>query len=204
MKPKRGTPGPLSSEQFFNILRRRNRQNADEIDRRIESRSLEELTLLMADSSGFTRKTHEHGILQFLAVMTQCYDRLLPIIARRGGVVLSHNADNIAAVFEAPKQAVRAAIEMQRRLRRRNEGLPEAEQFNICIGIHHGLLVRLKDNVFGAPVNVAAKIGEDLAGKDEILVTAEVAKRIRGLLRLEYARSTEVGGRSFELHRVFY
>jgi class 3 adenylate cyclase len=192
----------MTSAQFFALLRRRTRRNAVRVDRSIERATQRELVILMADSSGFSRKTHEHGILQFLAVMTQCYDRLIPLVERRDGTVISHAADNILAVFEDPEQAVDAALACHRWLRARNRGRPSAERFNICIGIHAGTVVRLSDNVYGGPVNVAAKLGEDLAGKDETLVTAEVARRVEARFRCTYSRSVEIGGRIFEIHRV--
>lgn len=190
----------LSTKQFFALLRRRNRRNAAAIDRRIEASGLEEWTVLMADASGFTRRTREYGILQFLAVMTQCQEKLMPVIRRHRGICISHGADNILAVFRSPEDAVRGAVAMQRWLRRRNRGLPDRERFNICIGIDVGPVIRLTDNLYGATVNAAAKIGEDLAGKDEILVTRDVAKRVRA--RTSYSRSTELGGRTIELFRV--
>lgn len=202
--PRPKLDGHLGAQEFFELLRRRTRSGAEATDRAIERRSLAELTVMMCDSSGFSRKTHEYGILQFLAVMTRCYDRLIPILERRGGLCLSHNADNILAVFEDTPAAVRAAVDMHRWLKRRNAGLPEPERFNICIGLHHGSLIRLMDNVFGATVNVAARLGEDVAGKDEIVLTARAAERARGACRLEYSKSIEIGGRPFELYQARY
>lgn len=194
----------LTSERFFDLMRKRNRRNAAKIDRGIEGRSLADVTVLMADSSGFSRKTHQYGILQFLSVMTHCYDRIIPLLERRRGICLSRNADNIVAMFEDPADAVQAAIDMHRWLLRRNRRLPDAEQYNICIGINCGTVIRLADNVYGDMVNIAAKMGEDLAGKDEILVTREVAERIRGRFASQYDRSTEIGGQTIELHRIDY
>lgn len=196
--------GRLTSKAFFDLMRKRTRRNAARIDGDIESRSLDDVTVLMADSSGFSRKTHQYGILQFLAVMTHCYDRIIPLLERRGGVCLTRNADNIVALFEDPAAAIRGAIDMQRWLVKRNAGLPDAEQYNICIGINSGTAVRLADNVYGDMVNIAAKIGEDLAGKDEILVTKDVAERVGARFPIRYDRTVELGGRMVELHEVQY
>jgi adenylate cyclase len=194
----------LSSRQFFDLLRKRNRRTARRIDAEIERSGLTELTVLAADSSGFTRKTNRYGILPFLAAMTRSYDRLIPLIARHGGITLTNNADNILAVFDDPTAAAKAAIAMHRLLARSNEGLDDAEQFNICIGIHHGPLVRLRDNVYGATVNIAAKIGEDLAGRDEILITRAVKDQLAAGFDVRYDRSAEVGGERIELFRIRY
>lgn len=193
----------LSAKGFFDLLRRRTARNAAAVDRRIE-RGLTDLAILVSDSSGFSRKTQEHGILQFLAVMTRCYDRLIPLLEKEGGLCLSHNADNILAVFAEPAAAARAAAAMHRWLKAYNRGRREAERFNICIGLHWGTVIRLKDNVFGDTVNVAAKIGEDMAGKDEILATREFMERAGEGVKSAYLRSTKVGGRTFELHLLPY
>jgi len=158
----------------------------------------------MCDSSGFSKRTHDFGILQFLAVMTRCYDMLLPVVSKARGTTLSHNADNILAVFDEPVDAVRAAVGIHLALRGYNEGRPEQERFNVCIGIDCGKMLRLADNVFGDRVNVAARLGEDIAGKDEIIVTKRMADRLKGRFKPDYLRSTDIGGRTFELYKIPY
>ena len=55
------------------------------MDRRIEDQCVHETTVMMCDSSGFTRHTHEYGILHFLAVMTDVYDRVEPVVLKYNG-----------------------------------------------------------------------------------------------------------------------
>lgn len=195
----RGLP---SREQFFAILRKRRDATADDVDRELEARCVRELTVMMCDSSGFSRKTHDYGILQFLAVMTRCYDALVPVVSKHGGCTIAHGADNLLAVFPDPVHAADAAVAMQRWLAAYNEGKEDREQFNLCIGLHHGKILRLRDDVYGDKVNVAAKIGEDLASKDEILATGEVARKLPARLKRKYARSVALGGKDFELYQV--
>lgn len=194
----------LSSTEFFDLLRIRNQKNRRAIDDEILARSTDDLAILVSDSAGFTRRTREEGILQFLAVMTRCYDRLIPILEKRRGICLSHDADNLLAIFRTPTDAVSAAIDMHRWLARHKRGKVPREQFHVCIGVHFGTVVRLKDNVYGDPVNIAAKIGEDLAAKDEILVTPDVVQRLDKRFKCVYSRSTELGGRMVELYRIKY
>ena len=52
--------------------------------------------------------------------------------------------------------------------------LPE-EKVLLCLGIGFGRILRIGDtDVFGTEVNVASKLGEDIAKRDEILVTHAV------------------------------
>lgn len=197
----RGLP---TTNALFDRLRRRTRANADEMDGDIERRCVREVAVMMCDSSGFTRKTHDYGILQFLAVMTQSYDALVPLVEKMGGAVISHGADNLLAVFPDAATSVDTAVAMLKLLDRRNEGKADRDQFHLCIGLHWGKVLRLKDNIFGDKVNVAAKIGEDMASADEVLVTGEMAARLPARIKRRYARSIELGGKPFELHRIVW
>jgi class 3 adenylate cyclase len=192
----------VNARTLFARLRRRTRSNAAATDRAVDRAAGTEAAILVGDSSGFTRKTHEHGILQFLAVMLRCYDRMIPLLRRHGGRVMSSRADNLLAVFDEPADAVEAALEVQRWLARYNRGKRPAERFHFCFGADLGRVLLLEDDVYGAAVNVASKLGEDLASKDEILVTGELARRVKGRFRTTYLRSAEIGGRFFELFRV--
>lgn len=203
-KPKAAAKNLPTAEQLFERLRGRTKANADVMDRDIEKECVSEVTVMMCDSSGFTRRTHEYGILHFLTVMTIVYDLVEPIVARKGGTVISRGADNLLAVFDDSAKGVEAAIAMQRLLAKFNDGKTDRDQFQLCMGFHHGSILRLKDGIFGDKVNIASKIGEDLASAEEIIVTGEVAKRLPAKIKRVYARSVDLGGKTFELHRVKY
>jgi len=195
---------PLDTTEFFKLLQRRTRATAERIDRLLRDRAERNITIFVSDTSGFTRKTHDYGIAQFLAVMTQHYRRLAPVFRKHEGRLLAQTADNMLAMFPDPECALRASIEIQKRLRRLNAGKKDDEQFHLCIGIESGPAFVLTDNVYGACVNVASKLGEDLAGKGEILVTGNVARQVKRRFRCAYDRTAEIGGRPFELYRVSY
>lgn len=197
----RGLP---TTEDLFKKLRKRTKANADELDAAIEELCVRELTVMMCDSSGFTRRTHDYGILQFLAVMTEVYDLVGPTVKKNGGTIISQGADNLLAVFDGPVEAVDAAVAMMRLVAKRNVGKSDRDQFQLCMGLHRGKVLRLKDGIFGDKVNVASKIGEDLASAEEILVTAEVESRLPDRIKRDYARTVTLGGKSFALHRVRY
>lgn len=206
-KGKKGkkTPRPLpTADQLFERLRGRRKSNADAMDREIENECVRETTVMMCDSSGFTRRTHDYGILHFLAVMTAVYDLFEPILAKHRGTLISRGADNLLAIFDDPADGVDAAVAMQRLLAEYNEGKPDRDQFQLCMGFHFGSILRVADGIFGDKVNIASKIGEDLAAADEILVTGDVAKRLPARIKRSYARSVDLGGKTFELHRVKY
>ncbi len=192
--------GRLGRTRFFELLRERPAKG-ERFDARIALRFERELTILAADSSGFSKKTFEHGIVRFLANLVRSYDGIIPIIERHRGTVTTQNADNVLAVFDDTTLAVRAATAMHAWLAGRNRLLAPADRFELCIGIHHGKVLRLADDVYGAAVNVCAKIGEDKAARNETLVTDGVVARAPGF-RYARAGSAAIGGRRLRLHRV--
>ena len=203
-KSARGLSGLPTVEQLFTRLRKRTHANADDLDSAVEARCVRDMTVLMCDSSGFTRRTHDYGILQFLAVMVKIYDLTEPPILKHRGQIIARGADNLLAVFENPADAVDSAVAMMNLIKKFNVGKHDRDQFQLCMGIHMGKILRLKDGIFGDKVNIAAKIGEDLASAEEILVTSEVAAKLPARIKRSYARSTELGGKTFELHRIKY
>lgn len=71
---------------------------------------------------------------------------------------------------------------MQKVLDAYNPGRNENERILLCVGIGYGVMLRIGDtDVFGAPVNAAAKLGEDTAKTGEILVTDAVAEACAGM-----------------------
>lgn len=143
------TPKPISSNKFFGLVRGRNSRNAAKLDALINKACAAELTVVSCDSSGFSKKTHEHGIIEFMDNMVKCHGALEKIVARHGGTTLSNKADNLMLIFDGPAQAVACGIEMHRWLKKRNKGLPEYKRYNICVGIHHGSLLRFTDDAYG-------------------------------------------------------
>jgi class 3 adenylate cyclase len=134
----------------------------------------------------------------------RCQDAVLPALLRRGGRLLSARADNLLLTYPDALSAALAARQAQRLLRHRNRARKPRDRFHLCMGIDAGPVVELADDVFGTAVNLASKLGEDLADRDEILLTGEAVLRLQGRLRTGYARSTQIGGQVFELHRLPY
>jgi len=196
--------GGMSTKKFFGLVRGRNARNAAALDARINKACGAELTVVSCDSSGFSRKTHEHGIIEFMDNMVKCHDALEKIVARHGGVTLSDKADNLMLVFDEPAAAVACSIEMHRWLKKRNRTVPERKKYNICVGIHHGPLLRFADDAYGPAVNVAFKLGEDVAAKDELVVSGQVNEVIKKMFRTDYAKHTTIGGITFDVYKVKY
>lgn len=69
--------------------------------------------------------------------------------------------------------AVAAAREAIRRLEAANLVLPRGRELHLAVGIGYGDVLNIGDHdVFGGEVNLAGKLGEDLAERGEILLSA--------------------------------
>lgn len=200
MKTKPG----MHTRQFFGHMLKRTPRNARALDAKIHKACAVEKTIVSCDSSGFSRKTHEHGIIQFMDNMVKCHDALERIVKKHGGTTLSDKADNLTLIFDEPCSATACAIEMLRWLKKRNKGLTEKRRHNMCMGIHHGYMLRFADDAYGPAVNVSFKLGEDIAGKDELLVTRQVNEMIEDRFPTEYAKHVTIGGITFDVFKVKY
>ena len=127
-------------------------------------------TILVTDLSGFTKQTKKHGILHFLHVFRRCQQACLPLLDAHGGHLMKQEADDLIGYFPSPDRAAAAALGMLRATRALNAGLAEDDRVHLCLGIEHGPLLQLDDDAFGDPVNVAFKLGEDVADRGELLV----------------------------------
>ena len=98
---------------------------------------------------------------------------VVPIIEAHAGRVLRIEADNIFALFVDPEAATRCALEVQQHIEIANEPLPAASEIYVAIGIGYGRMLLVgDDDAWGDEMNIACKLGEDLAARGEILLTA--------------------------------
>ena len=156
------------------LLAERNQYNdrAPAIDAEIRRLYEQRVSMLILDMCGFSRLTLSHGIIHFLAMVEQMHQAAFPAIKDNGGRIVKTEADNIFAVFAAPAQAVDAGTDIFRAFQAMNSVLPDERDLRGSIGIGYGdtLLIGGED-LFGCEMNLACKLGEDLAANAEILLT---------------------------------
>jgi len=154
-----------------------------EIGRRFQHR----LAIMVLDATGFTHAVRARGIINLLALLERMERLVTPVVERAGGRILRREADNIFAVFSDPGSAVAAAASIVAELGTVNEALPEDDELSASIGIGYGdLLLVGTDDLWGDEMNLASKLGEDLAERGAILLSQAAHAAL------------EDGGRSFE------
>lgn len=145
--------------------------NAD-LEREIIKRYETDCAVLILDSSGFTRRTRNEGIIHFLSLLADMHKRVEPILEEYKVMFFWHEADNVFAVFPSALDAVKCAITIQTETQTVNKSRPPESRLETCIGIGAGKMLKIgNENIFGEEMNAASKLGEDTAEPGEILMT---------------------------------
>jgi class 3 adenylate cyclase len=151
----------------------------EELTREIEAIFGQDRAVLVLDMSGFSRTTRQQGIVSFLLMIHQMQMIAAPSISKHGGLLVKAEADNLFCLFDDAAGAVRAASDIVERLNTVNLLLPEGRRLYASIGVGYGRVLNIGDeDLFGDEVNLASKLGEDVAGPSQILLTAAAQARL--------------------------
>jgi class 3 adenylate cyclase len=150
-----------------------------EIDTLIHQTFDHDCAILVLDLSGFSRLTIRHGIIHFLAMVHRMSAIADPLVTHHKGRVIKQEADNLFAVFSDVAMAVNAAVDILKGFAAVNTGLPDEKDLHASIGIGYGTTLVIGDSdLYGSEMNLASKLGEDLARQNEILLTQEAFQQL--------------------------
>jgi class 3 adenylate cyclase len=143
-----------------------------ELEAQIERAYTRQAAVFVLDMSGFSRTTQAHGVVSFLLMIHQMRLLAQPVIEAARGRLVKAEADNLYCLFDAVADAVAAAREITRRLDTVNVLLPANRRLYASIGVGYGAILAIgEDDLFGDEVNLASKLGEDVAGQGVVLLT---------------------------------
>ncbi|MBV9923870.1 MAG: GAF domain-containing protein [Acidobacteria bacterium] len=154
------------------------------------------LTVLFADIRGFTRLSENASPDRVVQLLNNYFTAMSDVIFAHGGTLDKYIGDGLMALFGAPTatpedacNAVRAAVQMQRRMedinaQLRAEGLAE---ISIGIGLHTGVATvgyigserRSEYTAIGDTVNLAARL-EQNALPGQIILSEATARAAEG------------------------
>lgn len=165
-----------------------------------------EYAVFVLDMSGFSLLTRKYGIVHYLSMVRRMQMTTEPIVKSYGGFMIKYEADNCFAVFPDPLLAVNAAIAMQHAFDAENLLTTEDLDIHISCGIDYGkILIIGREDCFGDPVNRASKMGEDLAGAGEILITKEAMDMIPAKAGIRARElSVSISGITIPAYRIEY
>jgi class 3 adenylate cyclase/peptidoglycan hydrolase-like protein with peptidoglycan-binding domain len=115
--------------------------------------------ILHADLAGYVRLmegAEDRTVSRLKSVRAEVWQ---PAVGAAGGRIVNIVADSVLAEFGSAVEAVAAAIDIQERMARFNDGLDEAQRLRFRIGLHLGeVIVDETQTIFGDAVNLAARI----------------------------------------------
>jgi len=149
------------------------------------------ITVLFADIRGFTTLSEKENPENVVALLNQYFSAMTEIIFEHGGTLDKYIGDGMMALFGAPtatendaRNAVEAAVVMQRTLKDMKEELAEKGFANVEIGIglHTGVATigyigserRSEYTAIGDTVNLAARLESNTKG-GQILISDATA-----------------------------
>jgi class 3 adenylate cyclase len=144
---------------------------------------------LIADVRGYTLFTAERGDEDAAKLAARFAQVAREGVEARSGTVLELRGDEALCVFSSPRQAIRAAIDLQQRFAeetRADSSLP----LPVGIGLDAGEAVPLEGGYRGGALNLAARLCGQ-AGRGEILASSEIihlAGHIEGITYADRGR----------------
>ncbi|MBE9179158.1 adenylate/guanylate cyclase domain-containing protein [Oculatella sp. LEGE 06141] len=177
-------------------------EKAEAIDAQIYATFTQVHAIFVLDMSGFSRLTVRYGIIQFLAMIRRLVAIALPVIEAHRGTLVKQEADNLFVVFPTVEMAVDAAVDLLKGLKAVNSTLPDALDLYASIGIGYGEVLMVEDHdLYGSEMNLASKLGEDLARPDEILLSEAAFQQLDGIAQGWEALEVSIAGLSVTTYK---
>lgn len=127
-------------------------------------------TVMFTDIRGFTARTSRDTRVGLEELLRTHEQLLLPVIKHYDGRVVKTIGDAFLVVFESPTNAVHCGVVIQKRLREFNGAVPEEKKIEVRVAINSGEVALRGDDIFGEPVNIAARI-EGITEAGEVYFT---------------------------------
>jgi len=135
-------------------------------------------TLLFTDIEGSTRLWEQEGERMSLALAQ--HDALArTAVESNHGSVVKMTGDGMYAAFADPVDGINATVSLQQALQ--DPAATNSIAFRVRYGLHLGVVERREDDLFGSPVNRAARIMKAAHG-GQILLSQAIVDHVRGRL----------------------
>jgi adenylate cyclase len=140
--------------------------------------------ILSADVEGYSRLMGNDEA-STIHTLTAYKEAMTALIKKYRGRVVDAPGDNLLADFVSVVDAVQCAVEIQRELADRNEGLHEDRKMVFRIGVNLGDVVEEKNLIYGDGVNIAARL-ESICEGGGVCISGTAFEHIENKLDLEF------------------
>jgi len=150
--------------------------------------------VLALDMSGFSLTVRRQGIIAYLAKIRKMQHCTQPLITQYQGELVKYSADNLMAIFDDCQQALLAAIAISQQC--------QQQDTPVSIGLDFGRILLIpQQDCYGDAVNIAYKLGEDIADKNEVLISETFYQQLQkpNIVELE-AQDIHISGLAFKAY----
>ncbi len=156
---------------------RKSPSEVEKIDAGVRTRYERPMAVMITDMTGMTSLTQKSGIIAFFTSIREMQRVAAPVIAANGATWVKIDADDLFVVHPSPKALFATAKQLQAAILKYDAD--EKQTLSLAIGLAFGpTLVIGDEELWGDPVNVASKLGEDTAEPGEILVSEDFYKAL--------------------------
>lgn len=135
--------------------------------------------IMIADVVGYSRLIEANEEATLARFAEHLHELVEPAIAAGRGRIIKTAGDGLLAAFASVVDALNCAIEIQRGMVMRNDGVAEDDQIRFRVGLNAADVVIDGEDILGDGVNVAARL-EGLAEPGGIWVSARVQEDAQG------------------------
>ena len=140
--------------------------------------------ILSADVKGYSRLMGEDEV-GTIHTLNAYKETMTGLIEHHHGRVVDAPGDNLLAEFGSVVDAVECAVEIQKELKTRNQGLPESRRMEFRIGVNLGDVVEDGQQILGDGVNIAARL-ESLSEAGGICISGTAFDQVKNKLNFGY------------------
>jgi class 3 adenylate cyclase len=136
-----------------------------------------QVTTLFTDIVDSSRYWDQFGDVRG-RMMIDHHNRLVfPVIRKFRGRIVKTIGDGLMAIFKNPNDALKAAVAIQQILQKMRNA-DQTFHVHLRIGIHTGVAIVEKNDVYGDAINVAKRV-ESFGGVDEIILSEVTAGLVK-------------------------
>jgi class 3 adenylate cyclase/TolB-like protein/Flp pilus assembly protein TadD len=146
--------------------------------------------VMFTDIKGFSKKMSENESAAFELLKT--HDALMRVIAAKyDGKIVKSIGDSFMVDFSSAVNAVKAAIDAQKRFWSFNRGKGEFDKIEVRIGIHLGDVMVSGNDMYGDGVNIASRI-EAITEPNRICISADMYNQVKNKMDVKVYSMGEV------------
>lgn len=148
------------------------------------------LTIVFSDIEHSTRRAIELGDAQWIRLLGFHNALVRRHVARSGGWEVKAQGDGFMLAFSSARAAITCSVDIMRALDAHARSAP-CDALRVRIGMHTGEAIEDGGDLFGKPVILAARIGNEARG-GEILVSSLVREIVESRRDIAFAATREV------------